>query len=89
MKTAIRKPKINKPSKGMKTFFKQQKNRVEKALNRATRRASKFSDRTGFDKKKARTQWLRSFTLGSYMPHQGPQECARRVRQMKAGTHGY
>ena len=24
-----------------------------------------------------------------YMPHQGPRECARRVRQMKAGTHGY
>lgn len=28
-------------------------------------------------------------TSNSRKPHQGKAECARRVRQMAAGTHGY
>ncbi len=39
--------------------------------------------------KQVRAAWLGSFRISNNRLHQGPQEKARRVRQMANHTHGY
>ena len=88
MKTGDRKPKLNKkPSRGMKRFMKQNLRSLEKAVKRIAHPGQK--EQKWFTPKAVRAQWLGSFHRGNYGPHQGPQECARRVRQMANNTHGY
>jgi hypothetical protein len=88
MKTGNRKPRLNeKPSKGMKQLMKQNLKSLKKLAARVTGSAPK--QQNWYTPKAVRAKWLLSFKSGSYMPHQGPQECARRVRQMVNGTHGY
>ena len=80
MKTAIRRPKINKPTRGMKTQLKQ----GLKALKKMMARAAGPTNREGqhwMTPKAVRANWLLSLR-GSFDHHQGPQEKARRVRQM-------
>jgi hypothetical protein len=89
MKTANRKPKLNrKPTKGMKSFFKQQANGLAKALRAITSAAPDMTKQNFYTAKAVRAKWLYSLR-GSHMPHQGGQEKARRVRQMANNTHGY
>ena len=82
MKTAIRRPKINKPTRGMKTQLKQ----GLKSLKKMMARAAGPTHREGqhwMTPKAVRANWLLYLTRG-HMPHQGHQEKARRVRQMAA-----
>jgi hypothetical protein len=87
MKTAIRRPQLHKPTKGMKTQLKQGLKSLKKVIARTVgpirSEGQKYLPHSYF-----RTQWLGSMR-GSFMPHQGPKECARRVRQMANHTHGY
>ena len=88
MKTGNRKPKLNKkPSKGMKNFFKQGVKSL-KNIMRKTSGPTQRPDQQWYTHKAVRASWLLSLR-GSHMPHQGPKECARRVRQMANATHGY
>ena len=88
MKTANRKPKLNeKPSKGMKQFMKQGANALKKVMRGVP--VPGGPKKNWYTPKAVRAKWLLSFHTSNYRPHQGPQECARRVRQMAAGTHGY
>jgi hypothetical protein len=88
MKTGNRKPKLNKkPTTGMKQFMKQGANTLKKVMRGVP--VPGATKKNWYTPKAVRAQWLLSFKSGRYMPHQGPQECARRVRQMAAGTHGY
>jgi hypothetical protein len=89
MKTAIRRPKINKPSKGMKTFFKQQKNSLMKAVNRAAKLIPIPKKQNWLTPRASRIRWMLRQRRSRYMPHQSNKECHRRIRQMSAGTHGY
>jgi hypothetical protein len=87
VKTAIRRPKINKPSKGMKQNLKQGLKSIKKALAMAAGPTNR-TGQTWYTPKQVRASYLFSLR-GSHTPHQGDQEKARRVRQMAAGTHGY
>lgn len=88
MKTSNRKPKLNKkPSKGMKQLMKQNFTALKKVAAQVAGAAPKKQN--WYTPKAIRASWLLSFHGGSYTPHQGPQECARRVRQMANHTHGY
>ena len=82
MKTAIRRPKMHKPSKGMKNFFKQQKKSLIKALTGF--KGKNFHNEQWWHTAKAmRSQWLTSHSRSKYKPHQGAQEKARRIIQMQ------
>lgn len=87
MRTAIRKPKIRKPVKGMRMFIKQARNSLKKIVKSVVNPNKK--KQWWYSSKQVRAMWLRGFNSSRYMPHQGAQEKARRVRQMAAGTHGY
>jgi hypothetical protein len=81
MKTANRKPKLHKPSKGMKQQFKQGLKAFKKAVSMATGPTNKT---TNWNRPaEVRARWLIGFS-GGVNAHQGAQECARRVRQMNA-----
>jgi hypothetical protein len=81
MRTAIRKPKLNKPDRGMKMFLKQKRKSLSNAAAKFTRKLATPKQKW-LSSKAVRAKWLLSHRSSSYMPHQGPQECDRRVRQM-------
>ena len=78
MGSLTRAPKIKKPSKGMKNFLKQ----GVRGLKKAVRSLTKSDDSHWYNAAAARHQWLSGFH-GGHTVHQGGQEKARRVRQMK------
>lgn len=81
MKTANRKPKLNKkPSKGMKNFFKQGIKSLKNIMARASD-GTQRPEQWWHTPETLRDMWLYSFS-GNHTPHQGNQEKARRVRQM-------
>ena len=81
MKTANRKPKLNKkPSKGMKNFIHQGVKSLKNIMSKAAGPTNKKQN--WYTPKQVRSMWLYSLR-GSHMPHQGGQEKARRVRQME------
>ena len=80
MKTAIRRPKIRKPSKGMKQFLKQ--NTPAKIVKKIF---GVGEQKQWYHSLKAmRSMWLDGFDTG-HTPRQGAQEKARRVRQLERG----
>lgn len=80
MKTAIRRPKMHKPSKGQKTYLKQGLKAFKKAIVSAMGPANPNQwFRSAADE---RTRWLGGYRFTNHNPHQGGQEKARRVRQM-------
>jgi len=89
VKTANRKPKLNKkPSRGLKILMKQQLKGLKKLLIAASG-PTKRKDQWWKTPQALRASWLMSFSTSNYKPHQGAQEKARRMRQMANGTHGY
>ena len=78
MRTAIRKPKINKPSKGMKNFLKQCR-KVGTAIKSIIPKPKQWYHSGSY----MRSQWLASHSRSCHTPHQGAQEKARRVRQLE------
>lgn len=90
MRTAIRKPKVNKPTKGMKNFFKQQKNSLKKVMSKVANTLIPKPKQQWYTRAQSRAIWLHMLNRSKWtQPHQGSQERARRVRQMAACTHGY
>ena len=81
MRTAIRKPKIRKPSKGMKMFLKQGMNAIKQVVKSVIPKPKQWYHTHEY----MRVFWLRSHSRSKYKPHQGPQEKARRVSQMARG----
>ena len=80
MGSLSRAPKIHKPSKGMKNFLKQGVRGLKNAMRKAT---ADPSLKVNWNRpKEARARWLSGFRGGN-QPHQGGQEKARRVRQMR------
>ena len=82
MKTANRRPKLHKPTKGRKNYLKQGLRAIKKAI----RLAAGPTNREGqhwMTPKAVRASYLLGFTGNRHTPHQGSKECARRVRQMK------
>ena len=82
MKTAIRRPKIHKPTKGMKKQLKQGLKAFKKMIREAAGPTNR-KDQEWYTPKAVRAQWLASF-VGKHTPHQAAQERARRVRQMQS-----
>lgn len=87
MKTAIRRPKLNKPTKGQKNYLKQGLNAFKRAIAMAADPEPRKKQHW-YTARAVRASWLLGLR-GSHMPHQGAQEKARRVKQMAARTHGY
>jgi len=79
MRSAIRRPKIRKPSKGMKQFLKQ--NRIIQAIKSIIPKKKQW----WYSPRESRAMWLGRFNTSKYRPHQGEQEKARRVWQMERG----
>jgi len=83
MRTAIRRPKINKPTKGMKTHLRQGLKAVKRAIALAA--GPTRPDQWWHTSRQVRSMWLGRFNTSKYKPHQGAQEKARRVRQLAQG----
>jgi hypothetical protein len=83
MKTAIRRPKIRKPVKGMRMFLKQGMSNIKQVVKSIIPKPKQWYHTHS----EMRLMWL-SGLRGSHMPHQGAQEKARRVRQMACGFIG-
>ena len=81
MKTANRRPKLHKPTKGQKSYLKQGLKALKK-LMAGTAGPTKREGQTWYTPKAVRASWLLSLS-GSHTPHQSGKEKARRVRQMK------
>ena len=79
MKTAIRRPKIRKPVKGMRMFLKQGITNIKEIVKSVIPKPKQWY----YTHAQSRSMWLASLR-GSHMPHQGGQEKARRVRQAAA-----
>ena len=78
MKTANRRPRLHKPTKGMKKQLKQSLKAFKKAIAMATGPTNKSQN--WLTPKAVRTSYLLGFM--GHKPHQGGGEKARRVRQM-------
>jgi hypothetical protein len=83
VRTAIRKPKIRKPVKGMRMFIKQAHNSLKKTISSVINPNRK--KQWWYTSKQVMATWLRRLNTSRYMPHQGNQEKARRVLQMERG----
>ena len=77
MKTAIRRPKIRKPVKGMRMFLKQGIVNMKAIVKSVIPKPKQWY----YTHAETRGMWLARLA-GSHKPHQGHQEKARRVRQM-------
>ena len=73
-----RAPKIhNQPSKGQTNKATEMLQAIQRGLNKVFNSEQKWHS-----KRAVRGMWLHSHRRSRYMPHQGAQECARRIRQM-------
>jgi hypothetical protein len=80
MKTAIRRPKIRKPVKGMRMFLKQGMSNIKQVIKSVIPKPKQWY----YTHSQMRSMWLTGLR-GSHRPHQGAQEKARRVLQMACG----
>ena len=71
----------NKLSKGQKTQLKQQKISISAKIGKQIQKLKKT-----YAPKNLRLDWIKSiYGSNKYRPHQGHQECARRVKQLSSG----
>lgn len=78
MRTANRKPKIRKPVKGTRMFMKQSVMNIKKVVKSIIPKPKQWY----YSHAESRGMWLAKLA-GNFKPHQGHQEKARRVRQMR------
>ena len=81
MRTAIRKPKVRKPVKGMRMFLKQGMSGIKQVIKSVIPKPKQWYHTGAY----MRSRWLSSHSRSKYKPHQGAQEKARRVRQIQRG----